>query len=373
VGARARSRLVLIATVAVVALAVGCAAVPGIDDDVQVGPSVPTIAAGATPPETAPPATGPARPSFGCFGNGGSGDLTPFDGPRTIPSGGQKREILLHVPANLQPAHPAPFVLDMHGIGTSALLQQNTAAWNDLADREGVVIAHPQGVNNIWQFAPDDNNADITFLRTVVEQVGHERCIDTSRTYATGISMGSLMAGAMACRAPELFAAFGFVSGMQFKPVCADAPPRPALVFWGEKDCVLPWFGGMGPCLAIGGPHVQPTEPVPPDQDLGFPPVENVLKEWSGHNGCSGEPATQAVSASVTLRTYTGCQPGADLALYFVSGGGHTWPGSKLLAQLEQSQGAAKLQVQGTTTLEIDATELIWTFFQRYQLPAAPP
>jgi polyhydroxybutyrate depolymerase len=361
----------LVATVAVAALAAGCAAVPGIDDAVEVGPSVPTGAAAAVP-ETAPPATGPARPSFGCFGNGGSGDLSPFDGPRAIPSGGQNREILLHVPANLQAAHPAPLVLDLHGIGTSALLQQNTAAWNDLADREGVVIAHPQGVNNIWMFAPDDGNADVAFLRAVVEQVGRERCIDTSRVYATGISMGSLMAGALACRAPELIAAFGFVSGLQWKPVCDAAPVRPALVFWGEKDCVLPWFGGMGPCLAIGGPHVQPTAPVPPDQDLGFPPVETVLTAWAGHNGCTGNPATRTVATGITLRTYTGCQPGGELSLYFITGGGHTWPGSKLLAQLEQAQGAAGVAARGNTTLELDATALIWAFFQRHQIPDAP-
>ncbi len=55
------------------------------------------------------------------------------------------------------------------------------------------------------------------------------------------------------------------------------------------------------------------------------------------------------------------CPAGADVEFYIVLGGGHAWPGSTF------SQAIAS--VVGYTTMDISATELAWSFFQRFQLP----
>ena len=132
-------------------------------------------------------------------------------------------------------------------------------------------------------------------------------------------------------------------------------------MFWGSKDCVLPWFGTMGPCLAIGPPgRTQPTAPAQPGADMGFPPVETVLKNWADHNGCSANPVSETLTASVTHRVYESCQAGADLELFFIEGGGHAWPGSAF----STSVGA----IVGPTATSIDATDVIWEFFTRHRL-----
>jgi polyhydroxybutyrate depolymerase len=61
----------------------------------------------------------------------------------------------------------------------------------------------------------------------------------------------------------------------------------------------------------------------------------------------------------VTLLQWS-CPPGADVELYRVTGGGHSWPGSTFSKAIES--------VVGPTTMSIDANEIMWKFFERHPL-----
>jgi polyhydroxybutyrate depolymerase len=54
---------------------------------------------------------------------------------------------------------------------------------------------------------------------------------------------------------------------------------------------------------------------------------------------------------------YTGCDRGAEVILYTIEDGGHTWPGGPWLPGV------------GKTTHDVDATEEMWRFFQNYESP----
>jgi polyhydroxybutyrate depolymerase len=54
------------------------------------------------------------------------------------------------------------------------------------------------------------------------------------------------------------------------------------------------------------------------------------------------------------------CPPGTAVEFYIVLGGGHAWPGSEFSEKIAA--------ITGPTTFEIDASEIIWAFFQRFQL-----
>jgi poly(3-hydroxybutyrate) depolymerase len=45
-----------------------------------------------------------------------------------------------------------------------------------------------------------------------------------------------------------------------------------------------------------------------------------------------------------------------------VLGGGHAWPGSAFSKEISA--------FTGFTTFQVDATDAIWTFFQRFTLPS---
>ena len=58
------------------------------------------------------------------------------------------------------------------------------------------------------------------------------------------------------------------------------------------------------------------------------------------------------VATDVTRIDYDGCS--ADVVFYKIAGGGHSWPGGPELPEW----------FVGRTTHSIDATELMWSFFQ---------
>jgi polyhydroxybutyrate depolymerase len=59
----------------------------------------------------------------------------------------------------------------------------------------------------------------------------------------------------------------------------------------------------------------------------------------------------------VRREVYGSCRDGAEVVLYAVEGGGHTWPGG--LQYLPA-------RIVGRTSRDIDASELIWGFFKRF-------
>lgn len=84
------------------------------------------------------------------------------------------------------------------------------------------------------------------------------------------------------------------------------------------------------------------------------------LQDWAMRDGCTGGPTTFFQKAEVTGEQWIGCQGGAAVVHYRVEGGGHTWPGA-----------ASHVSSLGATTHTIDATMLIWQFFQMHALPGA--
>jgi polyhydroxybutyrate depolymerase len=59
-------------------------------------------------------------------------------------------------------------------------------------------------------------------------------------------------------------------------------------------------------------------------------------------------------------RHFVGCSHDADVVLYSIRGGGHTWPGGDPMPAW----------LVGRTTTSIDATRLMWSFFQAHPLRA---
>jgi polyhydroxybutyrate depolymerase len=57
----------------------------------------------------------------------------------------------------------------------------------------------------------------------------------------------------------------------------------------------------------------------------------------------------------VTRETHRAPENGADVVLYVIHGGGHSWPGS-----------ARNYRKLGETTRDIDADDVMWDFFVRH-------
>jgi polyhydroxybutyrate depolymerase len=305
-----------------------------------------------------------AEPSAGC------------DAPAAVTAGepstetldvdGQPRTYRRYVPAGLPAGEPVPLVLDLHGLNGNSEREALVSAWETLAADEGFVVLTPQGAGAPprWEATPTDGNPDTAFLGELIDETGRQLCIDTTRVYSGGISNGGLESSVLACTMPEKLAAVGLVSGIRVHPPCASSPPMPAIIFWGKRDCILPYYGGLGPCFSDPN-GVAPTEPSATPSAV--PPVEDSVAAWAERNGCAASPEVEAVSEHVELRTFTSCTDGTDIHFYVIANGGHTWPGSAAAIARDQSQGLTPDDPQGIATDEIDATRLMWDFYQRFQ------
>ncbi len=112
----------------------------------------------------------------------------------------------------------------------------------------------------------------------------------------------------------------------------------PIVSFHGTDDKQVPFEGGTGSRL-----------------DLPVTATRDNMRGWAEHNGCNLTLQTQRIASDVVLEFYGGCAEGADVQLYVIEGGGHTWPGA--------SRNVAML---GSTTQSISATEIAWRFFSEH-------
>jgi polyhydroxybutyrate depolymerase len=76
-------------------------------------------------------------------------------------------------------------------------------------------------------------------------------------------------------------------------------------------------------------------------------------------NDCDNEPVAKELTDDVTRLSYLDCAESADVVFYRIRNAGHTWPGSMLY---EKRSGRV-------TNMDIDASRLIWEFFEAHPLP----
>ena len=303
-------------------------------------------------------ATGPAVPSSGC--GKGSGGAVSLDKQFLDDS---DRWYLLTTPSEDDGKTALPLVLDIHGLLEGAIVHSKMSQFSGFADQHGFVLATPQGSGTPiqWNVKPDlKANPDLQYMTDLLDQIEAEQCIDTSRVYATGLSNGAFMSSVLACTMADRFAAVAPVSGVIRPTSCDPSRPVPLLAFHGEADPILLFNGGVGDKLGniMKGDLKTPTSI--PKADLngkGYPATTQV---WATKNGCTGKPDDKDLTKTVILRTWD-CPADGVVEFVVLKDGGHSWPGSKV------SQAA--VAAMGYTNMTIDANDLIWSFFQRFQLP----
>ncbi len=260
----------------------------------------------------------------------------------TLISAGRHRDYLLFVPKNYDSAKPTPLVISMHGAAMWGAAQKDTSQWNTVAEREGFMVVYPSGAKGNgprhWE------EEDVTFISELIDTLEAAYNIDPTRIYANGLSNGGGMAFVLSCMLSDRIAAVGMVGSAQLLPWswCTDPRPVPMISFHGTADRFTPYHGGSS--------WVAPRP---------FPSMVTWTANWARRNRCAPEPIDSPVAADVTRRSYTNCADGADVVLYTIEGGGHTWPGGKPLPEW----------FAGPTTRSIDASSQMWAFFREHPLP----
>lgn len=167
---------------------------------------------------------------------------------------------------------------------------------------------------------------------------------DPQRVLLTGFSNGAGMAFRFATERADRVAALAPVAGHCWVPEPKLSRPVPTLYTIGTADLLIPFRGG--------------EVKLPWGNRLARrPPVAETLERWATALGCSPIPTVQR-QGTVRVDRYPGP---VIFDAVIVEGLGHHWPGGRALLNPRMA---------GPPSNAVNATEMIWEFFQR--LPVEP-
>ncbi len=235
------------------------------------------------------------------------------------------RKYRLYVP-NSYTGQAVPLVFNLHGYTSNASQQQLYSNFMPIADTAKFIIIIPEGTAptgpQYWNagFGPGAN--DVLFMNDLIDSLDLNYNIDLNSVYSCGMSNGGIMSYYLACNLPNRFAAIASVTGSMINPwfTCAPNRPFPIMEIHGTNDATVPYNG-----------------------DATFANIDTVIKKWSVHNNCNPTSTIYNVpdinttdGATAINYKYTGGTNGAEVELYKVINGAHTWPGAAFAARLRR-------------------------------------
>jgi polyhydroxybutyrate depolymerase len=255
-------------------------------------------------------------------------------------SGGETRRYWLYVPSSYSPDRAVPLVFSLHGFASNPSQQRWFSRLDALADKAGFIAVFPAGTGIPLRWNAGDSPFlgasradDVQFFRELIRDLTSTLCIDPTRIYATGLSNGGGMVNRLACELSDQITAIGGVAGAYSPVDCNVTRPVPVIAFHGTADEIVNYKGVTS---------------------MRLPGIVGWAAAWAQRNGCSDSESIPAVGDVSGLR-YTDCADDAEVVLYTIQDGGHTWP------------GGPRVDFLGKTSTDIDASAMMWEFFQRYR------
>jgi polyhydroxybutyrate depolymerase len=271
---------------------------------------------------------------------------------------GVARNFIVYLPSGYNNSGKMPLIFSIHGGSGTPEGMINIANFKPIADRDKVVLVYPEGVQKNWNDGrPTVPNQlginDVGFFNQMCNYMINNYSVDGKKIYATGISNGGFMSTRLGCELSNRIAAIAVnaatIEAKIIAPNCNPGRPVPALYIHGTTDPLVPFLGGQ---ITAGGTaggtilsHFQ------------------VIEKWVALNGCNSTPTITDLpdisndGTSIKQRVYSGGTNGSEVVSYVIMNGGHTWP-----------QGYQYLNeaIIGKTSQDMNACEVIWTFFKRF-------
>jgi polyhydroxybutyrate depolymerase len=246
----------------------------------------------------------------------------------------QNRMYNFHVPQSYTGSNAVPLVIALHHYGSNGDQFEPITGFNPVADTAGFIVVYPDATG-----APSEWNAgigltpstlainDVEFISAIIDKFSINYNIDTNRVYVVGFSNGSIMTHRLAAELSSKITAIGAVAGQATNQILNSlSPDRPVAIihFHMLDDPSLSYYGGSL-------------------NNISYPAVEDVISAWISINKCLTQPTILINNAEVLGRTWVSTESHADITLYTITSGGHTWPDHP-----------------------VSATELMWKFFKNH-------
>lgn len=297
------------------------------------------------------------------------------------------RPYAVYTPVNYQVGTVVPLIVMLHGCTQTPTDFAAGTQMDDLADQDRFIVVYPQqtSANNslsCWNwFLPADQArgsgepAIIAGIVQTVEQTTSQWTIDANRVYVAGMSAGAAMAVIMAATYPDIFAAMGSASGLEYQAATSQTAASTAQSQGGPD----PTQQGQVAFNAMGSAaRVVPTIVFQGESDFTVAPVngDQIVQQWmqtdhlasaGTYNASFTSPATTTsgqVSGSgghsYTVQTWNDNQ-GTEIEEYWkINGMGHAWSGGSSSGSFTDPNGPS-------------ATNAMYTFFINHPMHPGTP
>jgi polyhydroxybutyrate depolymerase len=254
---------------------------------------------------------------------------------------GRERDYLIHVPKSYKARKDVPLVLMLHGRGSSSGTAARRYGWSSLANKKGFIAVFPSALGSPRSWKPvwgKATTADSTFLAKLIRKVVEDYKIDKDRMFMTGHSSGAIMSFSFAATHSDQVAAIGTVAGTigwtaggRKQTIPKPKGPVSVISFHGMADSIVPYDREHGRQARY---------------DMLVSAPESVAF-FARHNGCTKAPERRDIhDGRIHIDTWTGGRSGTRVVFYSIERGSHMWPGGR--------RGG------------VNATELIWKFFEQH-------
>jgi len=257
----------------------------------------------------------------------------------TINVNGVERNYYVYLPTE-KSAKPMPLIMLLHGSGSGHYRFPQQFRLEDLAEKEGIILALPVAKKLLtnegeWQLNTDaESMQDIDFIEAVIDDVSASHAVALNRVYALGYSMGSMFSYEIACGHTRRFAAIASYAGsMPITPKsCEPARNIPLMHIHGVQDSIIAYetswdWKSWG---SVGKMHDIPA----------------LVQYWGEKYKCKNRTESESNTSAHIL--YDSCDQNAAVELHRIDAAEHGWPDN----------------INGVSTHEV-----IWSFLSNYSRP----
>lgn len=267
------------------------------------------------------------------------------------------RSYEIYIPSELKKIEKLPLLIVLHGGDSSGRNMIEYTNYIPIAEKENFIVVFPDSLHGHWNDGRKglefEGIKDINFISNLIDDLIIKYNIDKNRVFVTGASNGGMMSLRLGCELSEKITAIASVTGSLPVDMSACNPIKkiPLLLINGTRDPLVHWEGGyltMG--LIKRGKLFS---------------IQETFEFWAKNNQCAELSEWKKLpdkarndGTRVYKREYTKCKNNSNVLLYKIENGGHTWSGS--------SQIPFQDWVVGKTSYDINASQVIWDFFNNY-------